>query len=158
MGATMWSPSGGLAGLKGDHAFRILLPNQFVRMQRREHYRLAISTANPVKCSIPVDDRMIEVSLIDLSASGVGVSPVNPLDEQLVAEAEFTHCRIDFPDVGTTDLTLRIIQMIQVEQTNDLLKHRAGMEFVNPSRGNQALIQRYMSKLEREFMTLVEER
>lgn len=154
-----WSSCGiDYVNLKDGRAFKIDFPKDLIRVQRREYYRLATPVVSLVKCSIPVEDRMVEVALIDLCANGISATAMDPLDEILIEGTEFHNCRIDFPDVGTTDLTLRIGQIVPIEQKNSAVKHRLGMEFVNPSRGNQALIQRYMGKLEREFMALVKDR
>jgi c-di-GMP-binding flagellar brake protein YcgR len=61
------------------------------------------------------------------------------------------------PSVGTADLALRNKWMRTVMK-NDTVKHEVGMEFINPSPANQALIQRYMIKLEREHASMAGDR
>jgi flagellar brake protein len=143
-----------------EKAIKIALPHDLTRIQRREFFRLATPTINPVPCRIPIPDetspdqeRYIELSLVDVSLGGIGANAPDPLDPLLVEGASFDNCKVSFPDVGVTSLTLLVRKISPVSMKDGSIRHRIGMEFINPSRGNQGLIQRYTFNLERNAMT-----
>ncbi|TRZ68648.1 MAG: flagellar brake protein [Rhodocyclaceae bacterium] len=151
------SPSVSSVSLKDGKAYQIELPVDLIRVQRRECYRLLIPMMKPVTCKIPVEDKDVEVALVDVSVGGIGAAVMDTLDAAFAVGTEFHHCKIDLPSVGTADLALRNKWMRTVMK-NDTVKHEIGMEFINPSSANQALIQRYMIKLEREHASMAGDR
>lgn len=147
--------------LTDGRAIKVALPQSMVRLQRREFFRLATPRVNPVPCQISIPDeenpdeaRVLELALTDVSLGGIGVVVHGPLDEALVVGASFDGCKISFPDVGVTSLTLQIRNITPIHMKDDLIKHRIGMQYINPSRGNQGLIQRYTFNLERLAIAL----
>lgn len=150
-----------IATLKDGKAICIGLPHDLVRIQRREYHRLATPTRNPVICRIPAgesgvdpEEKFMELPLLDVSVGGIGTIATGPLDDQLSVGAEFNNCKIDLPSVGTTNLALCVRNVIQLGMKDETIRHRIGFEFINPSRGNQALIQRYTFILETESIAL----
>jgi len=150
-----------LATLKDGKAIKIALPQKLMRLQRREFFRLATPIVNPVPCIIPIpnaenpdEDRKLELTLVDVSLGGVGVIAANPLDEVLVIGANFDKCRINFPEVGETNLTLQVRNITPVTMKDGASKYRVGLQFISPSRGNEGLINKYTYNLERQVMAL----
>lgn len=142
--------------LKDGRAIKISLPRELVRLQRREYFRLTTPRINPVPCQIPIADpeypdqeRVIEFTLVDISLGGIAVMSQEPLDVALVEGASFDRCKISFPDIGVTSLTLKVRNIIPVHIKDGATKYRVGFQFIDPSRGNQGLIQRYTFHLER---------
>jgi flagellar brake protein len=150
-----------LATLADGKAIKIALPQKLKRLQRREFFRLATPIVNPVPCIIPITneenpdaDRVLELTLIDVSLGGIGVIAANPLDELLIIGASFDHCKINFPEVGETNLTLQVCNIKPVTMNDGTIKQRVGLKFISPSRGNEGLINRYTFNLERQAMAL----
>ncbi len=150
-----------LTTLKDGKAIKIALPQKLMRLQRREFFRLATPIVNPVPCIIPIPneenpdaDRTLEMTLVDVSLGGVGVITVNPLDDALVIGAIFDKCKINFPEVGETSLTLQVCNISPVTMKDGAVKYRIGLKFISPSRGNEGLINRYTFNLERQAMAL----
>jgi len=148
--------------LKDGKAFYIALPRDLLRIQRREYHRLLTPATKPVICRIPTphtadaasaEEAYLELPLADVSVGGIGTIASGSLDHLLSIGAEFNNCKIDFPNVGTTNLTLRVRWLKPLPMRDDSIKHRVGLEFINPSRGNQSLIQRYTFMLESETLT-----
>lgn len=132
-------------------AFRIAIPEQILRLQRREYYRLTTPLINPLKCRIPTADGVIiEVALADISAGGIGVIIAQPLGVVFEAGSVFPGCRVELPGVGTAEFTLSIQSTWEVTMKNGSKSLRAGCQFVDMRASMQALIQRYIIKLERE--------
>lgn len=150
-----------LATLKDGKAIKIALPQKLMRLQRREFFRLATPIVNPVPCQIPVandinpdEDKALELTLVDVSLGGIGALAADPLDPVFVVGANFNQCKISFPDVGVTSLTLQVRNITSVTMKDGSTKHRIGFKFIEPSRGNEGLINRYTYNLERLAMAV----
>lgn len=147
--------------LKDGKAIKISLPTDMVRLQRREFFRFATPIANPVVCRIPLLDefnpeqeRELELVLLDVSLGGIGALTSNPIDPVLMIGTRFDHCKISFPDVGVTNLTLRVRNITEMPMADGTVKQRIGLEYIEPSRGNEGLINRYVHILERQAIAL----
>ncbi|OIR12312.1 flagellar brake protein YcgR [mine drainage metagenome] len=147
--------------LKDGRAIKVAMPQELVRLQRREFFRLATPIVDPVPCQIPIDngnpdqERVLELILADVSLGGICAIAPDPLDAALTIGASFDRCKISFPDVGVTSLTLQVRNIAQIHMKDGAIKYRVGMEFIEPSRGNQGLIQRYTFNLERIAIALM---
>lgn len=150
-----------LTTLKDGKAIKIALPQKMMRLQRREFFRLDTPIVNPVLCILPISDeanpdadRALELTLVDVSLGGIGAIVANPLDELLVIGSSFNQCRISFPEVGETSLTLQVRNISPITMKDGAIKHRIGLQFISPSRGNEGLINRYTYNLERQAMAV----
>jgi c-di-GMP-binding flagellar brake protein YcgR len=150
-----------LATLKDGKAIKIAIPQKLMRLQRREYFRLATPIVNPVPCVIPVSDAanpdlngIIELTLLDVSLGGIGAIAADPLDELLVVGASFDKCKISFPEVGETSLTLQVRNITPIVPKEGVVNHRIGFQFITPSRGNAGLINSYTHKLERQAIAV----
>lgn len=144
--------------LKDGRALKIAFPESLVRLQRREFFRLTTPIVKPVICKFEVPDvedasvqQTLNLPLLDISIGGVGLLVNEALHPALEVGATFNGCQIDLPEVGKTNLTLQVKNVIPVHMKDGTVKHRVGMLFVNPSFGNAGLIHRYTFNLEREF-------
>lgn len=138
---------------EGRPAFLAALPKEVLRLQRREFFRLNAPIARPLKCRMPLPlhdggIRLFEATVLDVSVGGVGI--VAPPEEiPFEAGQIIPDCRIELPEVGIIDGTLRVCQL-GVSFARDQARRRAGCEFVNLPGPQQTLIQRYIIKVERE--------
>jgi c-di-GMP-binding flagellar brake protein YcgR len=114
-----------------------------------------------VPCVIPVSDAenpdlngIIELTLIDISLGGIGAIAADPLDELLVVGASFDKCKISFPEVGETSLTLQVRNITPIVPKEGVVNHRIGFQFITPSRGNEGLINSYTHNLERQAIAV----
>ncbi|MFM9835485.1 MAG: flagellar brake protein [Methylophilaceae bacterium] len=149
--------------LKDGHALKIKFPQSLVRLQRREFFRLKTPIVNPLICKIPLinpefpdDEKTLELTLQDVSLGGIGAFTVNPLPPQIEEGAIFDDCKIQFPDIGETLVSLCVRNIKQLNMHDRSIRYRLGLEFIQPSRGNQSLIQRYVFNLERDLITLTQ--
>lgn len=147
--------------LQDGKAIRISLPQDLVRLQRREYFRFATPIINPVLCEIPLSketdsdtDDVLNMTLADVSLGGIAAVMTGLLNPALVIGARFNNCKIGFPDVGGTNLTLQIIYIIQMHTKDGITRHRIGLQYIEPSRGNEGLINRYVYLLERQAIAL----
>lgn len=139
---------------QGYPAFSVPPPEQLLRLQRREYYRLITPVAHAIVCQIPVraEDgtvRSFEARVLDISGGGLGVM-VPPRDLALSTNMEFEECTLVLPEFGAVTSPLRIRNVFQVTNRNGITMMRAGCQFVDLPPGAEATIQRYILKIERE--------
>lgn len=147
--------------LKDGKAIKIALPKDLIRLQRRDFYRFTTPVVNPVMCRIPVPDvlnpeteAILELALVDVSLGGIGAMVSAPLNPAVVVGKAFSGCKIGFPDVGETNLTLMVKNITEIHSKETVTKYRIGFMYVEPSRGNEGLINRYVYILERQAIAL----
>ncbi len=147
--------------LKDGKAIRIALPKNLIRLQRREFYRFATPIVNPVCCLLPIADKVtagnlevLELSLVDVSLGGIGIVVTEPVNPVLYVGASFDNCKISFPDIGVTNLTLKVRNTMPIHTKDGQIKHRIGLQYIEPSRSNEGLINRYVFVLERQEVAL----
>jgi c-di-GMP-binding flagellar brake protein YcgR len=135
----------------GRPVFQVAIPDSLLKLQRRDYFRLVTPIYHPIKCLIPLPeaDLMIEVNVADLSVGGVGVIGY-PSDIELKMGVRYPGCRIDLPDMGTIMTTLEIKNTFEVTLKNGQMTKRSGCQFINLPPSQEAMIQRYITQMERE--------
>ena len=142
-------PHGERVKFDGLDAYRLSLPDKVYRFQRRQYYRVEMPQAQPVKCSIPLADRALEATIVDISVGGVGVR-YDPSAITLNVGMELPGCRLSSPELGEYTITLKVRSSAQVTLKNGALVQRAGCEFIDLPVPMERAIQTYIFKLERE--------
>jgi flagellar brake protein len=129
-------------------ALRIALPDNMIRLQRREHYRVL----SP-RCSIQIakEDGPPPVSFAVQNVSAGGLALID--DHQLLEAspgAEYTHCELQLPGAQNIVVHLCVMNCCEMTLYNGRVARRLGCAFINPNAATLALVQRYVSKLERD--------
>lgn len=138
----------------GRPAFSARRPDNVLRLQRREYFRLSTPIARPIKCLIPVvlptgAKQMADAVIVDISGGGMGLlNP--PAMVPFETGMEFPGCRFDLPEVGTVTATLVVRSVYETTTRSGGKNRRAGCEFKNLPGPMMTLIQRYIIKMERE--------
>lgn len=152
-----------VVSMTGGKAIKIALPAKVVRMQRRDFFRVPTPILNPVPCQIPIPnevsadtENLLELTLVDVSLGGVGVMANDPLHPALVEGASFDSCKISFPDVGMANLKLQVKNIMPMPVKSGAIKYRIGLQYIEPSRGNEGLIHKYTFDLERSTLALAQ--
>jgi c-di-GMP-binding flagellar brake protein YcgR len=139
---------------EGREAFRAALPEELLRLQRREFYRLTTPIARPLRCTIPLklaDGSRTEIAATVVDISGGGLAVLVPPDGiELETDHLFEDCRIELPEVGTVQATLRVRNVFEFTLRNGTKTRRAGCQFVALPGHMMTLIQRYIIRVERE--------
>lgn len=134
-------------------AFVIALPTDVVRLQRREFYRVMTQVTSPVYCLIPIKDNDSELIQLQLPLHNISGGGVSLLDEKKIIDVtqgrHYENCTIDLPS-GTINITLEIRNSVEITLTNGKVIQRIGCRFVVPSNGALSVIQKYITKLERD--------
>jgi c-di-GMP-binding flagellar brake protein YcgR len=138
---------------EGGPALRIALPATLIRLQRREFYRIATPVGTPVHAIIVLPEELGGGSeifpLADISCGGIAI-----LDNQLLLGEcigrKYAQCRIELPDAGIVSTALQVRNAQDMTLLNNKAKRRLGCQFIDISRPMLAIVQRYITKLERE--------
>ena len=136
-------------------AFRAALPESLLRLQRREYFRLSTPVANPVKCVISMmradgTPVLATTHLLDISGGGAGLL-IPPEQAKLYEKgAVLDNCKIALPDEGLLAATLCVRDVFDVTPRSGNRYLRAGCEFVNLPGSHLTMIQRYITRVERE--------
>lgn len=139
---------------EGRPAFRAPLPEDVLRLQRREYYRLTMPVTRPLRCRIPItkpdgSTETLEADVVDISGGGVAmIAP--PVGMVLESGMEFPNCHIDLPEIGTAAVTLQVRSVFEVTLRSGARLTRSGCQFVKIPGPTATLIQRYIIKVERE--------
>ena len=137
---------------EGRPALRIPLPGTLVRIQRREHYRIATPITKPLICTLPLPDRgpgvQAETIVLDISIGGVALMDNHEATGFKIGDI-FENCRIGLPEVGTLVVGLEVRNCFDTPLKNGLSFRRCGCKFLNLQAQSENLVQRYIMFLER---------
>lgn len=138
---------------EGYPAYRIPLPRWLVRVQRREHYRIATPISKPLICTIPLPQRgagvQAETIVLDISGGGVALMDNHDALGFQVGE-RYDDCRIGLPDAGTLVVSLEVRNAFDTPLKNGLSFRRCGLKFVDLKPSAENMVQRYIMHLERQ--------
>lgn len=138
----------------GRPTFHAQLPDSILRLQRREYFRLLTPIINPLRCRLRCNDASgasiaLSAPVVDISIGGVSLSGL-PADLPLTNDMEFADCAIDLPDGGRIVSTLKLRWLAEVVSRSGVPSKRGGFEFIRLAHSMSTLIQRYITKTERE--------
>lgn len=138
---------------QGYPAFRIAMPRWLVRIQRREHYRIATPISKPLICTIPLPQRgpgvQAETIVLDISCGGVALMDNHDALSFQIGE-KYEACRIGLPEAGTLVISLEVRNAFDTPLKNGLTFRRCGLQFLDLKPSSENLVQRYIMHLERE--------
>jgi len=134
----------------GQPALRLALPSSMIRLQRREFYRVR-TPRTPIRIPVTTDDGLSEVTchLRDISAGGISI-----MDEQMLLDNTigrvYEDCRITLADNSIIITSIEIKNSYEVKLANDKKARVLGFQFYALPNRTKMLLQRYISKVERE--------
>lgn len=138
----------------GRPAFRAHLPNVLLKLQRREYYRLVAPVRSPLVCVVPTPEGRVEATVTDISVGGVGLSGL-PEGSAFDVGRHYSGCRIALPNEGTILAAIEVRSLQEVMMRSGAVVKRAGCRFVEIAASQQAIIQRYIIRVDRERLALV---
>lgn len=133
-------------------ALRIALPKSLIRLQRREHFRVPMPIANPVKCIVPSlsdeDSEPITTHIVDIGCGGVALADASG---RLGPETGrmLTGCKLLLPDTDVIFTTLEVRNSAQIRLHNGAFQTRLGCMFINLPNDMAATLQRFVMNIER---------
>ncbi len=136
----------------GRPALRVPMPRTLIRIQRREHYRIATPITKPLICTLPLPERgpgvQAETIVLDISIGGVALMDNHDATGFKIGDV-FENCRIGLPEAGTLVVSLEVRNAFDTPLKNGLSFRRCGCKFTNLQAQGENLVQRYIMSLER---------
>lgn len=133
-------------------ALCIALPKTLIRLQRREHFRVALPIARPIKCIVPAltDDEPepIIAHIVDIGCGGVALADASGRlgnDAGRILE----NCKLLLPEIDPVVVSLEIRNSAQIRLLNGAFQTRLGCKFVNLPKDAAAMLQRFVMNIER---------
>lgn len=141
------------ARIDGRDVFSMALPATLLRLQRREYFRIATPLTRPLLCAIAPQAASLsapaEVTIVDISCGGIAIID-SSVQATIDRGARFRGCRILLPELGEVTAEIVVRSTFEVTFRNGVKHRRAGCEFIDMRERDRSLIQRFISKLERE--------
>lgn len=142
-------------GSSGRPLFAAQLPETVLRLQRREFYRLTTPVANPLKCRMNVSKTdggsvAVAATILDISGGGVGLAVPGDLAPILPVGALIPNCEIALPDEGNLRSTLCVRNAFNAATKSGNPYLRLGCEYVDLPGTQLSMVQRYITRIERE--------
>jgi c-di-GMP-binding flagellar brake protein YcgR len=134
---------------ENSEAIFLPLPQQMLRLQRRDCYRLDAWPQRPLKCVLkPVTNQTRIVRVMDISVEGLALE-YQEQDFRLIPGNIYPDCEIAIPEVGTLTATLQVKNTFEVSTTAGKTNRRAGCAFVRPNQDTTLPLQRYVAQMQR---------
>lgn len=139
----------------GKPAFAAKIPDNLLRLQRREYFRLETPQGNPILCQLRMKSEngapiALNLPLLDISGGGIGLTvPINAENLFTVGKT-FAGARIDLPEEGIIQVDFAIRSVFRITMRNGNQNLRVGCEFINLPGNRLTMIQRYITRIERE--------
>lgn len=131
----------------------VAIPQSLIRLQRREHFRVVLPIARPVKCIIPAqsedDPEPIHTNIVDIGGGGVALADISGrlgADTGLILK----RCRLLLPELDPVTVDLEIRNTAQIRRPNGAFQNRLGCRFVDLPNDAAAKLQRFVMKIERD--------
>jgi c-di-GMP-binding flagellar brake protein YcgR len=133
-------------------ALRIAVPTSLIRLQRREHFRVAMPIANPVRCIVPStsadDPTPMTTNIVDISCGGVALTEssgrLGPETGRVLPD-----CRLLLPEDVTIITSLEVRNSAQIRLHNGAFQTRLGCKFIDLPNDTAATLQRFVMEIER---------
>ncbi|MBK7355557.1 flagellar brake protein [Propionivibrio sp.] len=140
---------------EGRAAFLGVVPETLLRLQRREYFRLSTPIANPIKLNVMVrrnDNSVlhVELRLVDVSGGGVGLMATPDQAQYFQKGDTLPDCKVMLPNEGLLVATLCVRTLFDVTTRNGARLVRLGCEFVGLPALRLTMVQRYITRIERE--------
>ncbi len=135
---------------EGKSAFRVRLPEQLLRMQRRDFFRIAPPMSKPAQVLVPYagDGKQYEkLRVLDISVGGMAVMSY-PEKFDLPLAAVIDNCYLDLPGFGSVSVVVHVRHVDVLPR--DQAARRVGCEFVDMAPASRVMLQRYINRLDAE--------
>ncbi|WP_244893853.1 flagellar brake protein [Chromobacterium violaceum] len=137
-------------------AFQCRLPEQVIKLQRREFFRIQTPLGSPVFCRIgDFNQRSIDLALFDISLGGMSLWLPGVDTPGFDIGQQYLQCSIDLKPFGTLALGIEVRHRLTARMRNGNEAMRIGCSYLNLSAPMETIIQRYVGFLERERRAMV---
>ena len=140
---------------EGKPSFSVPIPDQVLRLQRRDAFRVRPPMSKPATCRLPLtagSGQFEALRVLDISIGGLAVLTY-PEKIDLSAGVLIEGCQLDLPGVGGASVSLRVRHVDTVPR--DEKARRCGCEFVKMAPSVQLMLARYVNQLDADARRVV---
>lgn len=142
--------------LDGRPAFEVSLPEQVIKLQRREFFRIRTPVGNPLMCAInDYPGAPLELAVFDISLGGIALWLPELATPGFDIGTRYQDCHLDLKPFGHLHLILEVRHRLPLQMRNGQDALRVGCTFVGLPTSMENLIQRYVGQLERDRRALL---
>ncbi|MDR2690358.1 MAG: flagellar brake protein [Azoarcus sp.] len=156
--------SGSEIPVDGRPAFAALVPDEILRMQRRDAFRLQVPLSHHLSCLLPPGvvehahshdkekdkDRRAEAIVVDISAGGLSIEIPAGKTTPTVGD-KFEDCQLKLPNALPVIVSLEVRNHGRRIRGNGKEVLRLGCSFISLNHQAESRIQRYIFQAEREI-------
>lgn len=130
-------------------AFVTRLPERYIRLQRREFFRLVLPLTRRPICTLPREEKKpLQLPVIDISIGGIAMemptaTPPFEIGQQLPGAV------ITLKEGNTLEVTLEV-RNVGPLQRGDKVTGRIGCRFIELNHHDEHLLQRFITEVQRE--------
>ncbi|UTH76322.1 flagellar brake protein [Chromobacterium sp. IIBBL 290-4] len=140
----------------GRPAFLGKLPEQVIKLQRREFFRIQTPLGAPIFCHIAdYGQRAIDLALFDISLGGMSLWLPGVATQGFDIGQQYLKCTLELKPFGVLNLGLEVRHRLTARMRNGNEAMRIGCSYLHLSPQMETLIQRYVGYLERERRALL---
>ncbi len=135
---------------EGRAAFRVRLPTQMLRLQRREYFRVRTPLMGQASCLVPQESgasKYESLQVLNISIGGLAVLSY-PHNFDLPLGETIRNCFLDLPGIGPVNVAFRVVNIYDSE--DDAQGRRCGCQFVDLAPQARMMLQRYVNRVEAE--------
>lgn len=135
---------------EGRPAFRVRLPSQMLRLQRREFFRVRTPILGQATCLVPQEKgatKYESLQVLNISVGGLAVMSY-PHNFDLPMGDLVRNCFLDLPGIGPVNVAFRVVNVYEGGDDGD--GRRCGCQFVDLAPQTRMMIQRYVNRVEAE--------
>lgn len=134
--------------------FIAALPNDLLRLQRREYFRVNIPSTAGISCTIHNSKYgSATLKIHDISLGGLSLLATDKFTT-VQSMDRLEECSVSLGEYGQFPTGLEIRRVSQVQQKNGVLLTYLGCQFINLKQAHQNVVQRYLVHLQREQSAL----
>lgn len=131
-------------------AFRVHMPQQMLRLQRREYFRVRTPLSGAATCLVPNTagaERYESLRVVNISVGGLAVMSY-PHSFELPVGSTIRNCYLDLPGIGPIGVAFRVVNVY--ENNPDGAGRCCGCQFVDLAPQARMMVQRYVNRVEAE--------
>lgn len=130
-------------------AFAVALPTQYVRLQRREYFRLVLPVTRRPPCTMRREDGTAQdLAILDISIGGLAFElPGSRTDIETGQVLKGVH--VELKDIGLLSAGLEVRNNTAI-QRGSKVSTRIGCRFVDTDRAMEHQLQRFITSVQRE--------
>nr|WP_307835988.1 flagellar brake protein [Chromobacterium sp. ASV5] len=135
----------------GRSAFECDLPEQVIKLQRREFFRIQTPLSHPVFCHVAdYPHHPMDLALFDISLGGMSLWLPSTGTLGFDIGQQYQNCAIELKPFGSLALGIEVRHRLVSRMRNGNDAVRIGCSYLNLKPAMETLIQRYVGQLERE--------